>query len=214
MHDLTEFVGHVERIVARHAVGSGGAHARWTWQDPFGGRALGINEHGCADAINLLYTIGALPDADARSRLAGALAALQDPATGDFIEATHDPIHATAHCVAALELLDVRPPHRLVRLRESAGADGPEAFLEGLGWAENLWGESHKGAGAYAALGRFRDDFPGFLTGLDPEKEEGLNDLHQLFGAVSAVAELQRALPGTIYTPRPLRLVLDRRPFI
>jgi hypothetical protein len=28
------------------------------------------------------------------------------------------------------------------------------------------------------------------------------------------VAELQQALPGLIRTERPLRLVLDRRPFI
>jgi hypothetical protein len=35
-----------------------------------------------------------------------------------------------------------------------------------------------------------------------------------LFGAVCALAELQRALPGEIRSERPLRLVLDRRPFI
>lgn len=41
-----------------------------------------------------------------------------------------------------------------------------------------------------------------------------LDDVHRTFGAVCAVAELQRAVPGSIRTPRPLRLVLDRRPFI
>ncbi|WP_154792123.1 hypothetical protein [Occultella kanbiaonis] len=40
------------------------------------------------------------------------------------------------------------------------------------------------------------------------------DDLHLAFGALCAVAELQLALPGEIRTPRPLRLVLDRRPFI
>ena len=40
------------------------------------------------------------------------------------------------------------------------------------------------------------------------------DDLHTMFGALCAVAELQQALPGSIRTPRPLRLVLDRRPFI
>ena len=41
-----------------------------------------------------------------------------------------------------------------------------------------------------------------------------LIDLHMLFGSVCALAELQSALPGMIITEKPLRLVLDRRPFI
>lgn len=43
---------------------------------------------------------------------------------------------------------------------------------------------------------------------------ERFDDLHSIFGGLCAVAELQQALPGTIRTPTPLRLVLDRRPFI
>lgn len=38
--------------------------------------------------------------------------------------------------------------------------------------------------------------------------------LHMLFGSVCALAELQTALPGKIITEKPLRLVLDRRPFV
>jgi hypothetical protein len=53
-----------------------------------------------------------------------------------------------------------------------------------------------------------------FLLGLDLEEHDGLNDLHSLFGAVCALAELQTACPGMIRTRQPLRLVLDRRPFI
>ena len=52
------------------------------------------------------------------------------------------------------------------------------------------------------------------LTECDHEKEEHWNDLHALFGAVCALAELQIALPGEIITDYPLKLVLDRRPFI
>ncbi len=51
---------------------------------------------------------------------------------------------------------------------------------------------------------------------LDPatwEKAQ-FDDLHQAFGGLCAVTELQLALPGAIRTPQPLRLVLDRRPFI
>ena len=40
------------------------------------------------------------------------------------------------------------------------------------------------------------------------------NDLHRLLGVVSGVAELQAALPGEVPAPSPLRLALDRRPFI
>jgi hypothetical protein len=57
-------------------------------------------------------------------------------------------------------------------------------------------------------------DAANILLSLDPNTDDGLNDLHQLFGAVCAVAELQQALPGLLRTDRPLRLVLDRRPSI
>lgn len=331
MTDLGDFVEAVQVIVDRHATGGGG-YARWTWQDAFGGRALGVNEYGCADAINLMYTLGTLPAAQGREELATALADRQDEASGDFVEATHDPVHTTAHCIAALEILDVKPRYPLRALQRRAGGDALKPYLEALDWRGNPWGESHKGAGAYAALvlaeevdRRWQDDyfdwlwqeadpetgfwrcgcvesggeellfhhlagsfhylfnheyarrplrfpermidsclriyngnlFPllgnmvgfaeidwvyclnrarrqtehrfaevrdaldsfcdgyiAFLLGLDPDVEEGLNDLHQLFGAVCALAELQQALPGKIATPRPLRLVLDRRPFI
>ncbi|WP_232662978.1 hypothetical protein [Pseudonocardia sp. TRM90224] len=38
--------------------------------------------------------------------------------------------------------------------------------------------------------------------------------VHGLLGTVCTVAELQQAVPGSFHTPRPLRHVLDRRPFI
>jgi hypothetical protein len=39
-------------------------------------------------------------------------------------------------------------------------------------------------------------------------------DLHTLNGTMSAFAELQQAVPGLLRTGRPLKLILDRRPFI
>jgi hypothetical protein len=39
-------------------------------------------------------------------------------------------------------------------------------------------------------------------------------DLHALNGTIAAFAELQQFLPGLFRTERPLRLILDRRPFI
>ena len=53
-----------------------------------------------------------------------------------------------------------------------------------------------------------------FLLSLDPRADDALNDLHLLFGTLCAMAELQQALPGFVRTRRPLKLVLDRRPFI
>lgn len=67
---------------------------------------------------------------------------------------------------------------------------------------------------ARRALAAFAVEYVAFLTDLDADRHAGLDDLHALFGAVSALAELQTALPGQIVTDRPLRLVLDRRPFL
>ena len=52
------------------------------------------------------------------------------------------------------------------------------------------------------------------LMSLDETTHEGFNDLHMLFGTMCALAELQSAFPGRFLTDKPLKLVLDRRPFI
>jgi hypothetical protein len=72
----------------------------------------------------------------------------------------------------------------------------------------------HRRNEAQQALRRFAFEYVDFLTSLDPATDEGLNDLHMLLGAVSALTELQRAVPGLIRSYPALRLVLDRRPFI
>jgi hypothetical protein len=334
LHDLRPWIDAVERAIARHRLDSPGAYRRWLWQDPSGSRDLGLNAYGCADAANLLYTIGRFPsETEAREGFISALRGLQDPENGLFHEATHHEIHTTAHCVAALELFDAQPARALSGLSDLARADAVEPFLEGLAWRESPWLASHRGAGLYAALAitgavsadwveryfawlwqesdpatgcwrrgavdalpkggptlfphlagtfhylfnleharrplrhpaalidtclavldqklfplaqfvgfaeidwvyclnrarrqcahrfeetqraleRFADRYVVFLLGLDLEEHDGLNDLHSLFGAVCALAELQTACPGMIRTGQPLRLVLDRRPFI
>ena len=65
-----------------------------------------------------------------------------------------------------------------------------------------------------AALEKYAEDYLAVLLAIDFEHDESFNDLHMLFGAVCALAELQTALPGKLLTTKPLRLVLDRRPFI
>ncbi len=64
------------------------------------------------------------------------------------------------------------------------------------------------------ALNAFCDRYATYLLALNPATDDGLNDLHALFGMLCCLAELQVALPGRIRTERPLKLVLDRRPFI
>ena len=61
------------------------------------------------------------------------------------------------------------------------------------------------------------DDFAGrYIANMEAldEKDETLNDLHMLFGGVCGLAELQQTLRGKLTSDVPLKLVLDRRPFI
>ena len=60
----------------------------------------------------------------------------------------------------------------------------------------------------------FAEGYFEYLETTDWEKEYWADDLHLCFGVTCALAELQRALPGKVYSSEPLRLVLDRRPFI
>ena len=72
----------------------------------------------------------------------------------------------------------------------------------------------HRFYEAKKALEDFSEKYVEFLFGIDYEKDDCFNDLHCLFGAMCCLAELQSVLPGKILTSKPLRLVLDRRPFI
>lgn len=334
MHDLAPFLTVAERILARHALEAPGGYARWTLDGADGPRSREADPYGCADAANLLYTLGRFPrEAARREAFVTTLRALQDPADGLVREATHHPIHTTAHVLGALELFDAGPAHPLRAIAPLRDPDAMERFLDALDWKGNPWIASHQGAGlaaalwlagettrawearyvawiaretdpatgllrrgcidpgpagdpmrlpalagtfhylfmlehlrqpipharalvdtcldlerralfpfstfvgfaevdwAYAlhravrhtghraddarrALRRFAARHLAFLEGLDPDTDPGLDDLHALFGTVCALAELQRALPGELASPRPLRLVLDRRPFL
>ena len=331
MMNIDRIAEKARHTVETHSLGDG-AYARWLWQNKEGTRSLGINEYGCADAANILYTIGTFPrDEKQRADCIAALRSLQDADSGLFREATHHPIHTTAHCVASLELFDALPAHPLRDLEQFLQKDALYAKLDSLDWEGNPWPQSHQGAGLYAALlnadnaplewqdwyfGWLRDncdpeygmskkgsiqtgtkppshhmcgwfhyvfnhvyakrpiphpeklidsciemyearemhlpfgrmmgfmeidwvfclnrasyqckhrfdevqklllDFAqGYIGYLDtlPEDDDGLNDLHSLFGAMCAVSELQIALPGQLRSTRPWKNVLDRRPFI
>lgn len=127
---------------------------RPTWTDPY----------GTSNVVNLLTTTNRMPD-DPRRRLefGDAIMAGQDAETGLFQGwpwtqiKPHHPIHSTAHSIAALRLLARRPDHPLRALERYATPDGIVALLEELDWVTSPWGQSHLGAGVYAALSMAHD---------------------------------------------------------
>lgn len=328
--DIQPIIDNIYAAVKSHELVPG-RYARYLWQDEQGTRKMGVNEYGCADAANILYTIGAFPGDEATRRaFVEAMQAMQDPDTGLFFEGTHHTYHTTAHVTAALELFDALPLYPMKGLEPFETPEGITGLLEGLEWDETPWGQSHKGAGVFAALAiigrlrpetedayfewlashcdrehglgvkmntwgdstahqlfgwfhylfnhafkkrpipcadtlidtcislyddreldddfgrmcnfreidwvfslaramretphrfdvgkdrltRFAREYTDFLLQVDAARDDSFNDLHMLFGAVCALAELQQALPGLLWSKKPLRLVLDRRPFI
>ena len=357
MIDIRELIESVERIVQNHNLGKYGAFRRWGWQDDEQSRDLRINAYGCADAANILYTIGILPPESVRRKgFIACLQSFQDPSTGlfkDNSDKSHHEIHTSAHCIAALELFDAKPKYQLSAFSDYQSKKNLETFLDNLNWRHNPWIESHKGAGLFSCmaltgevstewqdwyfewllkeadphtglwrngcmeatgadtsaplfhhmagsfhylfvheyahrplpypdkmidtcinlykershgipvpqsdgsinrpptisiLGReigfseidwvyclnrsrrqsnhrfeevtrilngFAEDYLRYLMEeVGTQYNDRFNDLHWLFGTVCALAELQQALPGFIRTEKPLKLVLDRRPFI
>ncbi len=331
MLNIDGIIEKIHSVVKSHYLGNG-AYARWIWQNESENRNLGINEYGCADAMNILYSINAFPTGIEREMALEALLSLQHEDTGLFEEPTHHFIHTTAHCTAALDLFDAKPRYPQKTMLKYFTKEGIKELLDSLLWRESPWDNSHKGAGAYVvgvltdnvdldwqnyyfkliydetdpewgmsrrgtidpsvieplahlngwfhymfnmqyakrplrypdklidsciylydnnmlsadfgkkanfreidwvyALNRatretphrfyeakerildFAKKYVAFYESADFEKDESINDLHMLFGGVCALAELEAALPGEIVSTKPLRLVLDRRPFI
>ena len=330
MHDLRPFVQSVEQIVARHALAKPGQYTRWLTQNEAGNRDLGSTPYGCANAINILYTIGALPDAmEERQAMVQVLQAFQDAETGLFVNPGNYETHTTAFVSGALKLLNAKPLYTAEAFRKYESKEALFQFMDDIDWAKNPWLGSHLGAGLYASMlqtGTSTDEWEdlyfewldtnadpetglwkrGFLEGaprfhylaatfhyvfnyehakralpypkalldtciqayrddacidftkevgwpdidfayllarvqrragtryeetqqilreiadglihqlyaMAPETSETLNDLNTLFAIVCALAVLQDALPGYLRTSKPLKLVLDIRPFL
>lgn len=149
--DITELISNIRGIVEKHEL-MPGAYVRWTMDDGTD-RNMGVNEYGCADAANILYTIGDFPkEMEERAAFIKTLQGLQNPETGLFTEPTHHTIHTTAHCTAALELFDALPLYPLKGLERYKTKEGLYQLLDSLAWVDNPWPNSHQGAGIYAAL--------------------------------------------------------------
>ncbi len=339
--NISGIIKKIKTTVDNHNLDEEGKYARWLWQNERGTRDLGLDEYGCADAANILYTIGEFPsEPEKRAKWIETLQSFQDPETGLFkdVENIHHPFHTTAQCAGALELFDAKVKYPLTAMFKYKDKEELYKFLDDLNWAGSPAMQSHQGAGLFAAMvltksvsyewvcdyidwlwdnvdpvtglwrkgciddeklsvhyhivGSFHylfccehyhrpirypervidtcielyrekrlgdkgvdSDFFGryiryiemdwtymlnrasrqtahrfnevkeclrefskgyieFLSGIDEKTDDGFNDLHRLFGTVCALAELQQALPGELETEKPLKLVLDRRPFI
>ena len=143
---IDDLIQRIYETVKRHELETKGAYSRWS----FGAdKDLGVNEYGCADAANILYTIGYFPrDPEERASAVRVMQELQDPETGLFSEKTHHPIHTTAHCSAALELYDAAPLYPAYALRKYLGREELYSLLENeIRWDSDPWRDSHMGAG-------------------------------------------------------------------
>lgn len=147
---LDNLIGEIRRCIDTHNLGRPGAYARWLWGE---NRDLGLNPYGCADAANILYTIGDFPrDPAERAAWVSTLQAMQNPQTGLFTEPTHHTIHTTAHCLAALELFDQGPLYPCYALAPYTEREALVDFLaHEVNW-QKPWSESHKGAGIHVCL--------------------------------------------------------------
>lgn len=330
MYDLRPFIVAVEQIVETHNLGRTGEYSRWITQDAKGSRDLGCTPYGSANAANILYTIGRLPDSFAeKEAFAKVLQGFQNPETGLFENPGNYATHTTAFVSGALYLLGAKPLYKAEAFRVYKSKDALFRLLDEIDWAKDPWLGSHIGAGIYASMvltgtgdDQWEDAYfdwlsanadhetglwkKGALTGapkfhylaatfhyvfnheyarrafpypralldtciaayhngdcidfskdlgwpdidlayllarvqrragtryeetqqilheiadglisqllrMDPATDEKLNDLNTLFAIVCALAVLQDALPGYIRTSRPLKLVLDVRPFL
>lgn len=98
-----------------------------------------------------------------------------------------------------------------------------EPFCGGISYAEIDWVFylnrsmrqcTHRFDEGRKAIQQAADKYVHYLQQVDTANDPAFNDLHRLFGMVCALSEFQLALPGQFVTGRPLRQVLDRRPYI
>ena len=330
MYDLRPFMTEIKKIVERHYLGEPGKYKQWMTQNEKNSRNLGATPYGCANAVNILYTINELPkDRKEKEAFVKVLQDFQNKENGLFENPGNFETHTTAFVSGALNLLDAEPLYKAADFERYSTREGLYEFMESINWAKEPWLGAHLGAGIYASMlltntagdgwedyyfdwldanadaetGLWKKDAlegaPAFhylastfhyvfnyeyakrplpypkelldtcikayyegvcidfskevgwpdidytymlsrvqrragvrfdetqkilkeiadglinqLLAMDTETSEKLNDLNTLFAIVCALAVLQDALPGYIRTSKPLKLVLDKRPFL
>ena len=145
--NIDNLIKYVKKSVDEHCIETG-KYSRFLSQE-----SDVSSEYGCADAANILYTIGMFPrETDIRDAFVTELRRFQKD-DGCYCEPTHHTLHTTAHCIAALELFDALPVKNLSYHIENFGTEEKMIkFLSGFDNTGNPWNESHKGAGMYAAM--------------------------------------------------------------
>lgn len=135
-----------------------------------------VDVYSSADVADVRYAVGDFPLEDAvRGEWISVLRSFQDPATGLFPNEIHHVDHSTAYAIAALELFDARPEHRLSAYDGLKHPGALEDWLESLEWEENAWNVGHRGAGvasSFAITGEAdRDWFDRYFAWLDAEHD-------------------------------------------
>jgi len=153
MHDLRPFIQSVKHIVDKHNLGKPGEYTRWLTQNEAGTRDLGATPYGCANAANILYTIGALPDSfEEKQAFARVLQSFQDAQSGLFVNPGNYETHTTAFVSGALYLLGAKPLHQAEAFRQYNEKDTLFRFMDSIDWANAPWLGAHLGAGIYASM--------------------------------------------------------------
>ena len=149
--NIQALIQQIKKTVRSDELENGG-YCRYLSENGHTERKTGNNEYGCADAANILYTVGAFEREPARRQeLVSAIRGFQH-SDGLFDEGSHHPIHCTAHCIAALELFDAGALIPLSGFSQYKTKEGLRALLESLDWVGNPWSAAHQGAGIYAAM--------------------------------------------------------------
>ena len=149
--NITRILENTLKNVESHKLAPG-KYARKIKLPGMGEDNYGINAYGCADALNILYTLNRMPqDAEERKAFAEALQSMQEKDTGYFREGSHHIIHTTAHCTAALELLDARPIYPFYEMQKYKDFSEFEKYMAEYDWLR-CGKAAHAGAGIYASL--------------------------------------------------------------
>lgn len=201
------------------------------WRKPWGA------SHEGAGSFAALFLAGQADDAF-QQRYFGWLADQQDPDTGLWRKGwlasaerpdgaqPFDALAAAFHYLFNHEAAR-RPIPRPAALIDSALRVRREglhpALGKAVGFAELDWlycltrcarQSTHRRAEVMDELRGFGTGYARYLLALVQATATPFEDLHALNGTMSALAELQQAVPGLLRSARPLRLTLDRRPFI
>ncbi len=196
--DVRDFVDWIrDDLVAATRRGRVGHHARRLDGGP-------QDVYGTSDIACILWSIGALDDVDPDevADWQAAFDALQDPATGWFVERepSHLEIHAAAFAVAAQALLGVEPAHPLRFLDRWRDPESIAGWLGGLDWERFVYLFSHEGAGVASLAALRPQEFgPGWLDRFFVELDRYVDPATGMHGVGKPAAGDTDQIGGTFH---------------